>query len=280
MQYSLLMRFKNFAIQHRRLVVLFFCFSILGILFYVFDVSYSRREDNEEFSEIQKLVATYRKKDKGIYNNLAIEEIDEVAKGIDVSSWQKKINFAKVKNSGIDFIIIRCGFRLQQSGAIKEDKMFKTNISEANKYGIPVGVYFYSAAINREEALEEASFVLNLIKDYEVVYPVIYDFEMFNIDRAKGIDDNVINNNAKTFLSYIEEHGYKAMLYTNLHDLKNHWNMEKLHKYKIWYAQYAEMVNYEGDYEIWQYANNGRIDGIVGNVDLNESYITYKKIGD
>ncbi len=280
MQYSLLMKFKNFAIQHRRLVVLFFVFSILGIFSYVFGVSYSRREDNEEFGEIQKLVATYRKKDKGIYNNLEIDEIDEIAKGIDVSSWQGDIDFAKVKDSGIDFIIIRCGFRLQQSGTLTEDSKFKTNISEANRYGIPVGVYFYSAAINREEALEEASFVLNLIKDYEVIYPVIYDFEMFNTDRAKDIDDNVINNNAKTFLSYIEEHGYKGMLYTNLHDLNNHWNMDKLHKYKIWYAQYAEMVNYEGDYEIWQYANNGRIDGILGNVDLDESYITYKKVGD
>lgn len=279
MQYTFFDKFKNFAIQHRRVVVLFFCACILGVLGYVFNIGYANRS-KEDFPEIQKLMAVYRKKDKDIYNNLEIIEKKEIAKGIDVSSWQGEINFAKVKQSGIDFIIIRCGFRLQQSGKITEDKRFKYNISEANKYGIPVGVYFYSAAINKKEALEEASFVLNLIKDYEVVYPVIYDFEMFGVDRAKGISDEVINNNAKTFLSYVEEHGYRGMLYTNLKDVNNHWDINKFRDYKIWFAQYIDQATYDGEYDIWQYANNGRIDGIKGNVDLNESYVTYKKIGD
>ena len=103
---------------------------------------------------------------------------------------------------------------------------------------------------------------------------------MFGVDRAKGISDEVINNNAKTFLSYVEEHGYRGMLYTNLKDVNNHWDINKFRDYKIWFAQYFDQATYDGEYDIWQYANNGRIDGIKGNVDLNESYVTYKKIGD
>ncbi len=280
MLYSLGNKFKYFALQHRKIVVLFFCVCILGIFAYFFQVSYAARYSGSGFDEIQKLIAEYHEKDSDIYNNVEVEEVKEIAKGIDISSWQGEIDFAKVKQSGIDFIIIRCGMRLQQSGEIKEDKMFKQNISEANKYGIPVGVYFYSAATNKKEAVEEASFVLNLIKDYEIVYPVVYDFEMFGLDRCADVSDEVINNNAKAFLRYVETHGYKGMLYTNLKAANNHWDMSKFDKYKIWLAQYIEYATYNDRYEMWQYADTGRVDGIMGNVDLDESYITYKKIGE
>ena len=207
-----------------------------------------------------------------------IREVEKTSKGIDISSWQGEINWEKVKNSGIDFVIIRCGFRHQIADDVNEDKRFKYNISEANKYGIPVGVYFYSTAITQKEVLEEASFVLNLIDDYEVIYPVVYDFEMFNSGRTKGVSDEIINENALTFLSYIEEHGYKGMLYTNYRSATKHWQMDQYQDYKIWFAQYIDKATYEGKYEMWQYADTGRVDGIIGNVDLNESYITYEKI--
>ena len=278
MYYSFIDKFKNFAIQHRRIVVLFFCCCILGIFAYVFNVSYAERSTNGEFDEIQKLIAVYRENDKKIQNKVQIKKVDKVAKGIDVSSWQGEINFSKVKKSGVDFVIIRCGFRQQVGSEIKQDKRFEDNIKEATKYGIPVGVYFYSTAITQKEVLEEASFVLNLIDKYEIIYPVVYDFEMFNSGRTKGVSDSIINKNAKTFLSYIEEHGYNVMLYSNLRAINKHWKMDEFKDYKVWFAQYLDKATYEGEYEMWQYSDTGRVDGIKGNVDLNESYVTYEKV--
>ena len=199
-------------------------------------------------------------------------------KGIDVSSWQGKIDWEKVKATGIDFVMIRCGFRNLTNDEIHVDKTFHYNIKEANRLNIPVGVYFYSTAINEKEALEEATFVLNLIKDYDIIYPVAYDFELFNDKRTKGISDRTINNNAVKFLDYIRAHGYNGMIYTNLNAINNHWNLNKFEGYRIWYAQYIDISTYEGKYDMWQYTDNGRVDGIIGGVDLNESYISYKVI--
>ncbi|MDE5888404.1 MAG: glycoside hydrolase family 25 protein, partial [Bacilli bacterium] len=207
-----------------------------------------------------------------------VREIKETVKGIDVSSFQGDINWEKVKDSGIDFVMIRCGYRNLSNEEIHEDSKFRYNISEANRVGIKAGVYFYSTAINQKEALEEASFVLNLIKDYDITFPVVYDFEMFNQKRTTGINDKWINDNAVRFLDYIRSHGYIGMLYSNLNAINYHWNLDNFFGYKLWYAQYIDKVTYEGKYDMWQYADNGRVDGIVGNVDLNESYFTYEVI--
>lgn len=172
--------------------------------------------------------------------------------------------------------MIRCGFRNLVNDEIHVDKLFYYNIKEANRVGIPVGVYFYSTAITEKEVLEEATFVLNLIKDYDVQYPVAYDFEMFNENRTVGLSDIVINDNAVKFLDYISAHGYIGMLYTNLSSLNKHWDLSKFEGYRVWYAQYIDKTTYEGSYDMWQYADNGRVDGIVGNVDLNESYYAYE----
>ena len=278
MQYSLIDNFRNFAIQHRIMVVSFLCVIILGMFIYLFNVGYASREKTLEFEEIHNLIAELKEKDKEVRNGLEVTKVNKVVKGIDISSWQGNIDFAKVKDSGIDFIMIRCGFRNQVDAEIKEDNNFRYNISEANKYGIPVGVYFYSTARNEEEVLEEASFVINLINEYEVVYPVAYDFEMFNENRTVGVTDATINSNALRFLGYIENHGYTGMLYTNLRGIEKHWDLEAFKSYPLWYAQYADMNSFQGQHEMWQYANNGRVDGIIGNVDLDEGYVAYEKV--
>lgn len=278
MEYTTTDIVKSFLLRNRKIVVPLLSLIIVIVLVSVFEEGYSSRLKNEEFSEIQGYLLEIREKDKDIYNPLNIEFIEETVKGIDVSSWQGDIDWEKVKASGIDYVMIRCGFRNLTNDEIHVDKKFRYNISEANRLGIPVGVYFYSTAINEREALEEATFVLNLIKDYEVIYPVVYDFEMFNENRTEGISDRTINNNAVKFLDYIRAHGYNGMLYTNLSAINKHWDLKKFEGYGIWYAQYIDQATYEGKYEMWQYADNGVVDGIVGDVDLNESYISYKVI--
>ncbi|MBQ8659633.1 MAG: glycoside hydrolase family 25 protein [Bacilli bacterium] len=242
---------------------------LLGIIFFVWS-------NDDKFLDTETYIEKLKYKDRDIYNKLKVKEIKKDVKGIDISSWQGEIDFDKVKNDGIDFVMIRCGFRSTSTDKISVDKTFHYNIREANRVGIPVGIYFYSTAKNEKEAAKEASFVLNLIKDYEVIYPVVYDFESFGKNRTSNISSERINDNAKVFLKYIEEHGYEAMLYSNLNDLKNNWEVSKFDDYKIWFAHYIDETNYTGRYEMWQYADNGRVSGIRGDVDLNESYFSYE----
>ena len=244
---------------------------ILGINYYV-----NNKDEIVEDKTLRK-INKIRKKDRDIYNLYKFEKVSGTVKGIDVSSWQGDINFEKVKESGIDFIMIRCGFRNLTNADIVEDKKFKYNISEAIKYDIPVGVYFYSTARNELEAMEEASFVLNLIMDYKITYPVAYDFEMFDEKRTKGVSAERINKNAKAFLEYIEEHGYEGMMYSNLTAINDYWNISDFSEYELWFAHYVDKSSYEGEYGMWQYSDKGRVDGIVGNVDLNEAYFYYKE---
>lgn len=276
MEYTYIDIFRSFMLKHRKIVIPILCIFVFGILGYVFNEGYSSRLVNEKFGEIQGYLLEIREKDKKIYNNLDIKIVEKTVKGIDVSSWQGDIDWDKVKDSGIDYVMIRCGFRNLVNDEIHVDKLFYYNIKEANRVGIPVGVYFYSTAITEKEVLEEATFVLNLIKDYDVQYPVAYDFEMFNENRTVGLSDIVINDNAVKFLDYISAHGYIGMLYTNLSSLNKHWDLSKFEGYRVWYAQYIDKTTYEGSYDMWQYADNGRVDGIVGNVDLNESYYAYE----
>lgn len=276
MQYSL-DKIKYFIMKNNKLVVFFLVLLMMIVLVSIFNEGYSLRNDND-FSEIQGYLEEIRNRDKDIYNKLEVREIKKEVKGIDVSSFQGDIDWDKVKESGVEFVMIRCGYRNLTNEEVHEDSKFRYNISEANRVGIPVGVYFYSTAISEKEVLEEASFVLNLIKDYDVIYPVVYDFELFNQKRTAGFHDKYINDNALRFLDYMMAHGYMGMLYTNLSAIKYHWNMDNFSGYKLWYAQYIDNVTYEGKYDMWQYADNGKIDGIVGNVDLNEAYFAYEVI--
>lgn len=278
MQYTYNDIFKSFMLRNRKLVIVILSLLIVSVLIYVFNEGYSSRMENENFSEIQSLYLDMRVKDQDIYNMLDVKIVNKEVKGIDVSSFQGEIDWNKIKESDIDYVMIRCGFRNLTNSELHVDKYFYRNIEAVNKLGIPAGVYFYSTAINEREAIEEASFVLNIIKDYDITYPIAYDFEMFNQNRTLGVSDKKINNNALKFLDYIEVHGYYGMLYTNLRAIENHWNLEKFNDYKIWYAQYIDIPIYDGNYDMWQYSDTGRVDGILGDVDLNYSYIAYEVI--
>ena len=267
-------KIKYFIVRHNKIIVFLLCLGMVGILLSVFHNGYSMRE--EDFSEIQQYIMEIREKDKDIYNNLMYREIKMESNGIDVSAFQGDIDWEKVKESDLDFVIIRCGYRNLTNDEIHEDSKFRYNISEANRLGIPVGVYFYSTARNELETYEEATFVLNLIKDYEVLYPVVYDFELYNTKRMTGVSSDRINDNALYFLDYISLHGYKAMLYSNNSYLDRVWNQDNYSEYKFWLAQYdGEVVR---KYDMLQYSDKGTIEGINGYVDLDKATFKYEKI--
>lgn len=150
-----------------------------------------------------------------IYDAISLYETDGTSVGIDVSKYQKNIDWKKVKESGVEFAIIRCGYRGYGSGEILMDPYFEQNISGALKNGIKVGIYFFSAAINESEAREEARWVVNVISKYRITYPVAYDFESFGLGRLQGLTAKDITNNANAFLSYIRSSGYTPMMYAS-----------------------------------------------------------------
>ena len=209
------------------------------------------------------------------------ETSGDAAVGIDVSYYQGNVNWKEVASSGVKFAIIRCGGRGLTTGAIFEDTKFREYVQGAIDNGIYVGIYFYSAAINEEEALQEAAAVVNMIKGYDIRYPVAYDFENFSSAgyRTDGLSIEQINKNGKTFLSYIRNAGYTAMLYGSSSPLNTKWDSEIRSNYDVWVAHYkAEKPSYTGNYNIWQYTSEGSVPGISGNVDIDIDYTYYMRL--
>lgn len=194
--------------------------------------------------------------------------------GIDVSKWNGTIDWNAVKNSGVNYVIIRCGYRGSSSGALVVDPKFEANIKGATAAGIKVGVYFFSQAVNNSEAVEEASMVLELIKNYKISYPVFLDVEASG-GRADGISVAARTDVIKTFCQTIQNSGYTAGVYANKNWLTTKIDTSKLNQYKIWLAQYASAPTYTGRYDMWQYKSTGKVTGISGDVDLNWSYLGY-----
>lgn len=216
-----------------------------------------------------------------------INEKKEVkSKGVDVSKWQGKIDWKKVKKQGIDFAIIRIGYRAE-NGNIYKDDFADYNIQQADKAGLLIGVYFFSTATNSTEATEEANWTYNAIKSYPISYPVVYDCEGYNSSdsRMYGIDNAVRTQNALSFLNQIKAYGYNGMLYASKEELTKYWNISSIHNtYKIWVANYSSPAyptvsspNYNGKYDMWQYTDKGTVNGINGNADMVVSYFSVKK---
>ena len=194
--------------------------------------------------------------------------------GIDVSKWNGNIDWNAVKNSGVSYVIIRCGYRGSSAGALIVDSKFKENIKGATAAGLKVGVYFFTQAIDKNEALEEASMVLELIKDYKISYPVFLDVEPSG-GRADSLNVATRTEICKTFCETIKQYGYTPGIYANKTWLETKLDMNVLNAYKVWLAQYASEPTYQGRYDMWQYKDTGKIGGVSGNVDLNQSYLGY-----
>ncbi|MBQ4641523.1 MAG: glycoside hydrolase family 25 protein [Oscillospiraceae bacterium] len=190
--------------------------------------------------------------------------------GIDVSFWQGYINWEKVKQAGVEFAIIRLGGRGWEQGELITDDYAQTNYRNATEAGIKVGAYFFSQAINVEEAVEEAQFVLDMIRGWDVQMPIVFDWEFVNGGaRTAKVDARTLTDCTKAFCQTIEAAGYEAMIYFNADQSKNRVYLEELADYKFWLAMYDTVLNYPYKVDMWQYTDAGAVPGISGNVDIN-----------
>lgn len=194
--------------------------------------------------------------------------------GIDVSKWNGDIDWDRVKNAGVQFAIVRAGYRGSVTGSLVEDPLFAANMKGASASGIPVGVYFFTQAVNEVEAVEEASTVLKLIREYNLDYPVFIDTEGAGGNgRADGLDVETRTLVCEAFCRTIENAGYEAGVYGSRNWYNHNLQTDRLQNYDIWLAEYRSVPLYQGYYNMWQYTSKGRIDGISGNVDMNISYM-------
>lgn len=194
-----------------------------------------------------------------------------VYKGIDVSKWQGEIQWSKVKNSGIDFAMIREGYGYEGY----KDKFFEINYNNAKKVGICVGAYHYSYATTPEEAVKEAESCYKNIRGKKFEYPIAYDMEE---RKVAELGKEKISAIAKAFCEKMESYGYYVCIYANLSWLNNCFTDEIFKKYDVWLAQWTEKPTFAKPYGIWQKTSKGRVDGIDGNVDLDEAYKNYPAI--
>lgn len=194
--------------------------------------------------------------------------------GIDVSKWNKEIDWDKAKKAGVEFAIIRVGYRGSSTGSLVIDPYFEQNIEGASKAGIKVGVYFFTQAINEVEAVEEASMVLSLIKNYQLDYPVFIDSESAGENgRANGLEAPLRTSICNAFCNTIENAGYSSGVYASRNWFNKRLETASLEQHAIWLAEYRSEPLYQGYYNMWQYTSKGKVDGIEGNVDINISYL-------
>lgn len=192
--------------------------------------------------------------------------------GIDVSSYSGDIDWKKVKESGIDFAMIRVGGRgYGDSGEMYTDERALEYINGAKAEGIKVGAYFFSQAINTEEAIEEADYVKTILGDIKLDYPVAYDWEIIKDDDART--DNVSASQAtecaRAFCDRVKENGYTPILYSPSRELYFKYDLSRLADIDIWYCEYANVPTFYYEFSMWQYSATGSVDGIEGAVDLN-----------
>ncbi|MCH5167666.1 MAG: hypothetical protein J1F35_07255 [Erysipelotrichales bacterium] len=190
--------------------------------------------------------------------------------GIDVSRWQENIDFEKVKNAGVEFVIMRMGINSDIDKDISVDSYFAQNIEAAKNAGLKVGVYVYTTATNVDTAIEHAKWTLETLNGEQLDFPIAFDWENWNKFRKYGISIHDLNETFEAFAKTIKAAGYETMLYSSKFYLENIWDTTM--NYPIWLAHYISNTNYEGDYFLWQMSNVGRVDGINGDVDIDILY--------
>lgn len=220
----------------------------------------------------------YKNDNFQVDENGIIEYNDDIVtskKGIDVSKFQGNINWSGVKADGVEYAFIRMGYRgYGSAGKLVTDENFEKNIKGATANGIQVGVYFFSQAVNEEEAIEEANYVLEAIKDYDVTYPVVIDIEEVTDKDARTADmtKEQWTKNCIAFCETVKAAGYEPMIYGNLKTFFIMLDMEQLTMYDKWFAQYDTSVYFPYEFKIWQYSESGTVNGISTDVDLNVSF--------
>ncbi|MFR5601451.1 MAG: glycoside hydrolase family 25 protein [Lachnospiraceae bacterium] len=222
-----------------------------------------------------------------IQQEAASQQSTERSNGIDVSKYQGKIDWQQVKTAGIDFAMVRVGYRTQKTGILYEDPYARYNLQEAQKAGIQMGAYFFSTAVTEQEALEEAMWVCDFISQYEIHtrLPIIVRGFKSSENRQYSLTKEERTGLAQVFLNYIEERGYTPMFYAAKNELSGSVDLdteELENRYQIWVSQYPAVPypetaqsSYEGSHQMWQYTSQGTVTGISKPVDVNVAYFAY-----
>lgn len=195
--------------------------------------------------------------------------------GIDVSYHQGDIDWEQVRSSGVEFVMMRVGYRgYGESGKLVEDTNFPANIQGALDAGLKVGVYFFSQALNLEEVEEEADFLLERIEGYEIAMPVVYDWEYVSDEaRTANMDARTLTDCSRHFCELIREAGYQPMVYFNRNQAAYLLHLEELTDYPFWLAAYTDRMGFPYKVDMWQYTDNGRVPGIDGPVDVDILFV-------
>ena len=223
------------------------------------DEDEEEQDEEDDSIDIQEQIENYK--------------TDETMIGIDVSKWQGEIDFEKVKDAGVEFVIIRMGVMKDKDTEIAIDNMFYENYENAKNAGLKVGVYIYSESTTVESAIENAEFVIDTLDGDELDFPICFDWESWAYFNDLEINLHRLNEMYDAFSETLENAGYSAMLYASENYLNNTWLTLK--DYTIWVAKYSTKTPSlnENSYILWQNGNTGRVDGIDGDVDLDIYYI-------
>ncbi len=199
--------------------------------------------------------------------------------GVDLSYHQEHVDFAALKESGVEFVMLRCGYRGYSEGGLVKDEKFDEYARACNEYGIPLGVYFFTQAVSVEEAVREAEFTIDLIRDYDISYPVAFDTEYVSDKGARTnlteIEEDLRSDMCIAFCEKIREAGYYPMIYASENWIRRDLDYEKLQDYDFWAPQYLEENDFMYDFTIWQYTERGFIKGVDEEVDLDISMVDY-----
>lgn len=198
--------------------------------------------------------------------------------GVDVSSHQNDIDWEKVAGAGMEFAMIRIGYRGYSNGELKEDTHWQKNLQGARENGLLVGVYFFSQAITIQEAVEEAQYVLQWLDGTQLDLPIVFDWEpISDTARTANMDAETLNACALAFGGQVTKAGYRAMVYFNLDTSTRLLDLRQLQQsgFDFWLAQYTDTMTYPNRIDMWQYTDGGTVPGISGNVDL-DLYFTYE----
>lgn len=200
--------------------------------------------------------------------------------GIDVSFYQANIDWQAVADSGVEFAMIRLGYRGYSTGMLKTDSTFEQNMKGAVSAGLDVGIYFFSQATSVLEAQEEAEYVLELIRGYPITYPVVFDWEFITSDdsaRTNTVDGSTVTQCALAFCDLISAAGYTPMVYFNQDMGYLFYQLDLLSHIPFWLAEYDQTPDFYYHFDMWQYTHSGTVPGIDGSVDLNLSFRDWHK---
>ena len=204
--------------------------------------------------------------------------------GIDISTHNRVSDWNAVKANGIDFVMLRVGYRGygKGTGTLKPDDSFRQYYNDAKAAGLKVGAYFFSQAISEEEAVEEAMLAVEQLDGCDLDFPVVYDWELIFHDsesRTENLAVDILNDCCLAFCQNVEAYGYQPMIYQNKRTTLFKLDLPRLQGIPFWLAEYGDGPTYPYDYDMWQYSCTGHVDGIEGDVDLNLCFYDYSQDG-